>query len=513
MGDIPSAIRVTQGLYFFPRGGSAQVVKYLVTALSSHNVHSDVVSGSLGDQGESTHAGTFFDPLSVAAVDYTAAVQAGTQGADVLQEKVPLHPSYEDRIDVPDRIFTSVEPAIAEYHEQRWASILADAVQNPPDIFHMHHLTPMQVAARANWPDTPLIGHLHGTELKMLKGIRDRCAIISKLGLDLERDADRLAELIPVRLDELDESLREVAAKTRWSYWRYAQYWEARLRHYAGLCDRLIVLTPEGREQAADLLGYDSARIHPVSNGVDISRFEPDHPSPTERLAQWRRWLVEEPRGWDESGQPGSVRYTSEQVDEWFLDASGEQTPVLFYVGRFTNMKRVPLLIRAYHRAQSQFRWRAPLVIWGGNPGEWEDEHPVTVARELDVDGVFFVGWRGHDELPAGLNASDVMVAPSTNEPFGQVYLEAMACEIPVIATRSGGPLSFINQKPDEPDGWLIPADDESALANALIDAVNDPDERKQRGRSALKTVRSGYSWSEVARQVRDIYDDILRTR
>ena len=90
-------------------------------------------------------------------------------------------------------------------------------------------------------------------------------------------------------------------------------------------------------------------------------------------------------------------------------------------------------------------------MIWGGAPGEWEGEHPHTVARELGVDDVFFAGWRGHDDLPLGLACADLLVAPSTAEPFGQVYLEAMACGLPVIGTQSGGPPSFVNVVPASP--------------------------------------------------------------
>jgi glycosyltransferase involved in cell wall biosynthesis len=86
-----------------------------------------------------------------------------------------------------------------------------------------------------------------------------------------------------------------------------------------------------------------------------------------------------------------------------------------------------------------------------------------------------------------------------------------MACELPVIGTLSGGPPSFINRKDGDPDGWLVPPDDEAALAAALIKAVNNPEERRQRGRSALESVRAGYSWEQVAGQVRDIYDDLLK--
>ena len=117
-------------------------------------------------------------------------------------------------------------------------------------------------------------------------------------------------------------------------------------------------------------------------------------------------------------------------------------------------------------------------MIWGGAPGEWEGEHPHTSRRASGVEGVFFAGWRGHDDLPLGLGCADCFVAPSTDEPFGLVYLEAMACGLPVIGTLSGGPPSFVNVVPGEPDGWLVPPDDEEALAAAIVHAVNDAGER-----------------------------------
>jgi D-inositol-3-phosphate glycosyltransferase len=149
----------------------------------------------------------------------------------------------------------------------------------------------------------------------------------------------------------------------------------------------------------------------------------------------------------------------------------------------------------------------APLVIWGGSPGEWEGEHPVTVAREEGVKGVFFVGWRGHSELPYGLNASDVMVAPSVNEPFGQVYMEAMACALPVVGTSSGGPLSFINVDETHLNGWLVAPDDEEALADAIVEVVDNPEQRRKRGENALELVQARYSWDHIAEEFLSIYD------
>jgi glycosyltransferase involved in cell wall biosynthesis len=154
----------------------------------------------------------------------------------------------------------------------------------------------------------------------------------------------------------------------------------------------------------------------------------------------------------------------------------------------------------------------APLVIWGGSPGEWEGEHPHTVATREGVEGIFFAGWRGHDDLPSGLACADCFVAPSVAEPFGLVYLEAMACGLPVIGTQTGGPPSFINVVPGEADGWLVPPDDEDALADAIVRAVDDPALRLRCGRNAARHVRERYSWSSLASRVGELYEQVSQS-
>jgi len=69
--------------------------------------------------------------------------------------------------------------------------------------------------------------------------------------------------------------------------------------------------------------------------GVDPARFTRRPLAQTDRFAFWRRWLVDEPRGWDMSGRPGSVVY-----DEQDLAPFQSGAPVLLYVGRFTAVKR-----------------------------------------------------------------------------------------------------------------------------------------------------------------------------
>jgi glycosyltransferase involved in cell wall biosynthesis len=263
------------------------------------------------------------------------------------------------------------------------------------------------------------------------------------------------------------------------------------------------------RSEAIRLLGVDPATVHLLPKGVDVERFRPLDLTHEQRLSYWLHWLVDEPRGWDEASQrPGAIRYAENDVLNAFVDpASGTAQPVLMFVGRFLRFKRVPLLLRAYARARRRFLTPAPLVIWGGMPGEWEGEHPHTLATRERIADVFFTGWRDHDELPLGLACADCFVAPSTDEPFGLVFLEAMACGLPVIGTRSGGPPSFVNVRAGEPDGWLVPPDDEAALADAMVAAVNDAPDRERRAEHAARHAHAGHSWDRVAARLADIYD------
>jgi glycosyltransferase involved in cell wall biosynthesis len=259
---------------------------------------------------------------------------------------------------------------------------------------------------------------------------------------------------------------------------------------------------PPGAEaEAALLLGLEWARLHGLPSGVELERFSPRPLAEEERLAFWRRWLVEQPRGWDQSGRPGSIAYGDEELAPF--RAGG---PVFLYVGRYTAVKRLPLLIGAHARAVARLGKPAPLVLVGGHPGEWAGEHPLATARRIGNRQVFLAGWRPHEQLPQALNAADALVLPSVAEAFGLVLVEAMACGLPVIASRAHGPAAIVAPGST---GWLIPPDDEDALVDALLAAANGHQERQARGRRAQTTSRR-YDWAEIATRFASLYEELL---
>lgn len=466
---VGAATRVVMTLAFAPRGGSAHVARSLAGALGSDTLDVTLCCGSIGPPGSKSHAETFFSGLDVRAIDFSEAADWFSQGRDPMMAPVPMHPSFEDRPGAPDRVFGSISPAEYDRQIEVWRTLLADVGR--PDLYHVHHLTHVNDAIRA-LGDTPVVVHLHGTELEMLSVMADQTP----------------------------------------PPWHYASQWQQRLVAAARRADRLVVVSPSARDRAVDLLGIGPDSIDVVPNGVDLTLFSVDPLPAGERLEHWHRWLVGDPQGWDESGAVGSVRYSARDVDRCFRDpATADPLPVLLFVGRFLKMKRVPLLIRAYAKARTMIGPSAPpLVIWGGHPGEWEGEHPHSVVASMGVDGVFFAGWRGHDELACALNCADVLVAPSVDEPFGLVYLEAMAAGLPVIATDSGGPATFVNTDLSRPNGWLVRPDDEHDLALAMVAALSDGAERRRRGKRGRGTVERDFGWPQIARRFEAIYGEVL---
>ena len=430
-------MKILMSLIFYPRGGSAQVARYLSRALieQGHEVH--LITGTLSDGDPQHDANVFFEEIPLTLVDYTEAWRGFGQGEDPLSDKweIPFHPSYEDKAGVPDRVFYKLTDAEYRALLRCWTRVFEDVRGHfQPDLLHLHHLTYAHAAAAQVFPSVPKLTQLHGTEIKMLE-----------------------------RLDELSRELggpNEPDGVGR-----------GILADAVHVTNHFVAISPDICERVIARLAIDKKDVITIPNGVDTSLFQPPYWSTDEKWRFLQKILVEEPKGWYESGVPGNVRYDQSDTER-LKDGSGHLKPLAIFVGRLLDFKRVPLLLRAVSRVNQSLDSSDDLpfnlLVWGGMPGEWEGEHPHTVARSLDLPNVCFCGWLPHDVLSLGLNLADVLVAPSYNEPFGQVYIEAMATGVPVIATRSGGPLDCVVETGPDANGWLGEVDDLDSLAATL---------------------------------------------
>jgi glycosyltransferase involved in cell wall biosynthesis len=382
----------------------------------------------------------------------------GHGDAELFYEGLDVHalssspPSYEDG---EDSVFAALDDHAYERHVAVWARQLAEAGAPDADVLHLHHLTPVNEAAARVAPHVPVVAHLHGTELLML---------------------ERIAAGAPIA-------------------WCHAGAWARRMRTWARRAHTIIVPSEQQRPRAVALLGVDPARCVVLPNGVDLGLFDR---LPVDRAAHWRRHLVDDPRGCGPAEEEGAIHYPAAEA------AAVASGPIVLYVGRFTAVKRIDVLIAAWSAAQDRLAEPASLVIVGGHPGEWEGEHPAETIRRIGARNVYLAGWQPQELLPEFLAAADAFVLPSVREQFGLVVVEAMACGVPPIAVDRFGPSEIVT---DGATGWLVEPDDEADLSDALVAAVNDPAERRRRGANAYVDVRGRYGWDAIAERLAEVLE------
>jgi glycosyltransferase involved in cell wall biosynthesis len=158
-------------------------------------------------------------------------------------------------------------------------------------------------------------------------------------------------------------------------------------------------------------------------------------------------------------------------------------------VGRLAPWKGQDVFLRAFARAFPNGKQRA-IVVGAPLFGEVDiayAERLRRLAAELDIDDrVEFRGYR--EDIAAELRAIDVLVhASTTPEPFGQVVVEGMTAQMPVVASRAGGPEEIIS---DGVDGMLYPLGDVRALAQILVRLEAEPQLRTQLGHAAGQRAR-----------------------
>ena len=127
-------------------------------------------------------------------------------------------------------------------------------------------------------------------------------------------------------------------------------------------------------------------------------------------------------------------------------------------------------------------------------------------------------------EVIALLSAATVFACPSVYEPLGIVNLEAMACELPVVATATGGIPEVVV---DGETGWLVPIEQRqdgsgtpldpdrfvADLAAALNDAVSDPARADRMGLAGRRRAVDAFSWATIGERTHQVYLEVLRRR
>jgi N-acetyl-alpha-D-glucosaminyl L-malate synthase BshA len=175
---------------------------------------------------------------------------------------------------------------------------------------------------------------------------------------------------------------------------------------------------------------------------------------------------------------------------------------VVLHVSNFRPVKRVGTVLEIFKRVHGEIPG-ARLVLVGSGPERADLER--RVFDEQLSEWVEFVGEQ--PDIVPWLSAADLFLLPSSQESFGMAALEAMACEVPVIASRVGGLPEVID---DGVTGFLVPPHDVDAMADRALAVLRDGELRRRVGAAAAERVRSRFCEQTIVPRYEQLYEEVL---
>lgn len=242
--------------------------------------------------------------------------------------------------------------------------------------------------------------------------------------------------------------------------------------------DALVAESPASKQHMVQEYGVDPARVQIIPCGVDTTLFQP------QARPQARRAL-----------------------------ALPEAAPMALFVGRLQPLKGLGTFLRAVHLVRQQYPTLHGLIVGGGvdagDPHEAEELGRLrALAEHLDLTPhLIFARAQPQETLVQYYAAADVFVMPSHYESFGMVVLEAMACGLPVVASRVGGLASTVVH---ERTGLLAPVGDWHAFAQAIMRVLAAPTLRHALAHASVQRAQT-YAWPRVVERNMQLYQRLIR--
>ena len=175
---------------------------------------------------------------------------------------------------------------------------------------------------------------------------------------------------------------------------------------------------------------------------------------------------------------------------------------IVIHVSNFRPVKRVDAVLAVFDRIRRQVPARLLLVGDGPELGT-----ALRIARELQVAPlVQAVG--AQEEVLSLLSVSDLFLLPSAQESFGMAALEAMACEVPVVASRVGGLPEVIEHGVS---GFLHPLDALDDMAASGVAVLTDPARHRQITEAARRRVHEQFCAERVVPMYEACYREVCR--
>lgn len=224
------------------------------------------------------------------------------------------------------------------------------------------------------------------------------------------------------------------------------------------LANRAFVALSQQAKEELFAAGCDPAAIHMSTNGVDTSFFRPENNNP-------------------------------------------ERARTVLFVGRVAPQKDPQTLLRAWKHVNQSGQFQ--LLIAGSGPLK---EELLRTCEDEQIRGVNFLGQC--DDVLTLYHRAGVFVLPSLSEGCSNALLEAMACGLCPVVSDIGGNRDVVKH---QENGLLVPPGDPSELANALQQALHDPQLQDSLATQARQHIVTTHSIETVARDYLNLFEQLLK--
>ncbi|MFZ0478927.1 MAG: glycosyltransferase [Terriglobales bacterium] len=183
-----------------------------------------------------------------------------------------------------------------------------------------------------------------------------------------------------------------------------------------------------------------------------------------------------------------------------------DRPPTILMVGNLLRGKGHEVVLKALAQIKPEFPTLRCAII-----GEGQDQSLFAdLARQLGIaNKISFLGRQDRQAVATAMRECTIFALPSRFEGLGCAYLEAMASAKPVIACEGQGIGEVIQHGKN---GWLIPIDGISEMADALRQLLCSPDLRTCLGTNARQTILAGFTLSDQVRRLSDLYRGVAKS-
>ncbi|MDQ3814172.1 MAG: glycogen synthase [Armatimonadota bacterium] len=252
--------------------------------------------------------------------------------------------------------------------------------------------------------------------------------------------------------------------------------------------DGVVAVSQSMKRDVHDVYDVPLERVRVIHNGIDLNEYKPT-PNP-------------------------------EVLAHYGIDPD---IPFILFVGRITRQKGIIHLVNAIPHLRSGIQ----VVLCAGAPdtkeiGEEMAEKVEEARRHTSNPVIWIPEMVPKDRIISLYTHAALFVCPSVYEPFGIINVEAMACETPVVASAVGGipeiivpgetgllvpikPVSDTDVEPQDPQQFA------RDLAMAVNELLESPDRLRSMARASRQRAEEHFSWTRIARQTLDFYQDLIQ--